>query len=257
MREGRLHGSRNSRLLVRGNMSFNLLALIVALNVMATIALWRTAARRPGKLKKQFITTLLHSEEPIEPKHRLPKPLVEGWGITKRVQQFFVDFKDFADVVNWWFSEVKTGWRLQELSDPELKIGHHESPAYGRRYDVYYNQVRIGTLEVFPFLKGSVIARMRIEWVRLLPFSTMRDLLDGLALHVCDPYPASEEYRNGRAAIDYSLKNVMWTGQRITESDFQDYGNLDLRLDGSAMWYFDRRGTPGFAEWKSSRPWAH
>jgi hypothetical protein len=121
VREGRLHGSRNSRLLVRGNMSCNLLALIVALNVMVTIALWRTAARRPEKLKKQFITTLLRSK-PIEPKHRLPKPLVEGWGITKRVQQFFVDFKDFADVVNWWFSEVETGWRLQELADPELTV---------------------------------------------------------------------------------------------------------------------------------------
>jgi hypothetical protein len=96
-------------------MSFNLLALIVALNVMATIALWRTAARRPEKLKKQFITTLLRSK-PIEPKHRQPGPLVEGWGITKRVQQFFVDFKDFADVVNWWFSEDETGWRLQELA---------------------------------------------------------------------------------------------------------------------------------------------
>jgi hypothetical protein len=98
---------------------------------------------------------------------------------------------------------------------------------------------------------------MRIEWVRLLPFSTMRDLLDGLALHVCDPDPARQEYRNGRAAIDYSLKNVMWTGQRITESDFQDYGNLDLRLDGSATWYFERRGAPGFAEWKASRPSSH
>jgi hypothetical protein len=32
-------------------MSFNVLAVIVVLNVLATITLWQTAARRPEKLK--------------------------------------------------------------------------------------------------------------------------------------------------------------------------------------------------------------
>jgi hypothetical protein len=54
-----------------------LLVVIVLLNVLVTIALWRTAARKPEKLKKKFITALL-SSEPIVPKHQPPKAIGEG-----------------------------------------------------------------------------------------------------------------------------------------------------------------------------------
>jgi hypothetical protein len=39
-------------------MTFEILAIIVFLNVAATITLWRTAARRPEKLKKKFLNRL-------------------------------------------------------------------------------------------------------------------------------------------------------------------------------------------------------
>ena len=80
-------------------MALEILAVIVFLNVMATPILWRTAARRPGKLRKKFYRQLLYSE-PITPKHQPPPPLKEDtWGVTKEVRQFFNDFEDFADVI--------------------------------------------------------------------------------------------------------------------------------------------------------------
>lgn len=57
------------------DMSFELLAVIVALYVMATIALWRTGARTPPRPKKEFINALMRSE-PITPKHE--PPIVAG-----------------------------------------------------------------------------------------------------------------------------------------------------------------------------------
>jgi hypothetical protein len=134
-------------------MSFNVLVVIVILNVLATIALWRTAARRPGKLKMKFFAALIDNK-PIVPRHQRPKSVGEGWGVHDQDRKFFADFEDFADVVNWWFDDTHDGgpWRLQELADTELRLGFHDSPTYGRRYDIYHNQVRVGTLELSPYL---------------------------------------------------------------------------------------------------------
>jgi hypothetical protein len=86
-------------------MTFEILAIIVFLNVMATIALWRTAARRPERPKKKFLNRLWRSK-PILPKHEPPPPLKEGaWGVGKEELQFFSDFEDFANVVNWWLAD--------------------------------------------------------------------------------------------------------------------------------------------------------
>jgi hypothetical protein len=115
-------------------MTFNVLFIIVLLNVIATITLWRTAARRPAKLKKKFLTALLRSE-PIVPKHQPPKTL-EGelqFMVSSREQQFFDDFKEFADVVNWWLAnpDFGTPWRLQELRTPNSACTFRIAPASG------------------------------------------------------------------------------------------------------------------------------
>ena len=50
---------------------------------------------------------------------------------------------------------------------------------FGRRYDVFRNQVRVGTLEVSPLHKTSEVrTSIRLEWVRVFPIGTIN--------HVCD-----------------------------------------------------------------------
>jgi hypothetical protein len=237
-------------------MTFNVLVMIVVLNALATIALWRDAARKPERLKKRFIKALLESE-PIEPKHRQPKTIGEGRDVHDQDRKFFADFADFAEVANWWFSDrhVKEPWRLQELPDTKLKLeGPDEYSRYGRRYELYHNQARVGELEIRANLlyEDRIIATMHLDWVRLLPISTIRALLNLLALHICNPDPKSEEYRQARIDIDNCLTDTLWQAQRITEFDV-DYGDLQLGLNGSAKWYFRRKGTDGFAEWKEQR----
>jgi hypothetical protein len=85
-----------------------LMSIVVAVNALATIELWRRAARRPEKPKKKFLKRVFDSK-PITPKHQPPLPLKEGYAVGIKELQFFGDFKEFADVVNWWLAGYTRG----------------------------------------------------------------------------------------------------------------------------------------------------
>jgi hypothetical protein len=234
-------------------MAFEILLFIVFLNIGATITLWRIAARKPEKLRKQFITAVM-SSKPIVPKHQSPKSmggqLENTFLVSREDRMFFTDFVDFGVVVNWWLGDEDVGspWRLQELPNTELSIGFRDTPSFGRRYDIFYNQVRLGTLEIYPGYPYSaeqqtVYTAIELEWVRLLDFDTLRGFLENIASHVCNNDTRSKEYLETRVYIDRALSRVLWQNQRITQFDFdgQGYGELELLLEGSPVRYFDRR----------------
>jgi hypothetical protein len=232
-------------------MTFEVLAIIVFLTVMATITLWRQAARKPPKPKKKFITALLHSE-PIAPKHQPPKAIGEGFSslVTEEDRLFFGDFADFAAVVNWWLADEHVGgpWRLQELPETELKLNFSDTPDFGRRYAIFHNQVRLGTLEVSPAFrysaeKPNVRTNIELNSVRLLAFGTVQSFLTGIALHVSNPDQNTKEYFQTSQDIDRALTQVLWQTQQISEfgMDGEDWGELELHLDGSASWYLVRK----------------
>lgn len=224
---------------------------LIFLVVIAAIALLSEVARPPPakKPKKKFLKHLLHSK-PVPPKHQPPSPLKEGKeGITRGVQQFFADFEDFADVVNYWLADPHVGgpWRLQELPDAEPSLDVSDSPTRGRRYAVFHNQERLGTLEVSDFFYRTgaprVITRLRLDYVRLLSFDAVRNFLSAIALHTCDASPNSKEYSQATQAIDRAMTEVLWQTQQISTFGMngKDWGKLDLRLDGTAGWYFERK----------------
>jgi len=226
------------------------LFLIFLVVIAATTALLSEVARLPAKKpKKKLLKRLLHSK-PVPPKHQPPSPLKEGKeGITRGVQQFFADFEDFADVVNWWLADphVAGPWRLQELPDAELSLDVSGSPTYGRRYAIFHNQERLGTLEVSDFFYRTeaprVITRLRLDYVRLLSFDAVQNFLSAIALHTCDASPNSKEYSQATQAIDRAMTEVLWQTQQISTFGMngKDWGKLDVRLDGTAGWYFERR----------------
>jgi len=235
-------------------MSLEILTFVILLaTVSATITLWQTAARRPGKLKKKFINDLLHSQ-PIVPEHQPPSAIGERSAslVTEEDKRFFEDFREFAGVVNWWLTDkyVATRWRLQEMPDTEQKLGSiSDLPDFARRFAIFYNQVRLGTLEISPgYHYGAetpnVVANIQIEWVRLLNFRAVHEFLEDIALHICDSRDKnSGEYLQAHGAIDRALTAVLWETQHIYENniDGQDYGELELHLSGPATRYFQRR----------------
>ena len=221
-------------------MSFDTLTALVIVNLVATIALWR---RQAPKLKKKFLKRLLHSE-PITPKHQPPKTQSVSL-VRKEDRVFFADFADFANVVNWWLAGEHVGggrWRLQELPKTEPILVF-------RSYAVFYNQVRVGELEVEPSLftyspdQPKLRSSIHLDYVRLLSLETIRDFFDAIAMHACYENRNSKEYFEAQQAIDRALTKALWRSNRVDVYNINapDYGEIDLQLDGVASWYLERR----------------
>jgi hypothetical protein len=197
-------------------MTFEILTIIVLVNLGLTIALWLSAARRPEKPKRKFRNRLWRSK-PITPKHQPPPPLDEKqYGVDKETLQFFSDFEDFANVVNAWLAgpythHLSNQWRLQELPKSELSLwASHAGPAYGRTYAVFHNQVRLGEIEIEPDWRYSsqnprVTAHIELDWVRLLHFESFRSFLTDIAMHVSEYRPGKMDYVQVNQEIDRAV----------------------------------------------------
>jgi hypothetical protein len=240
-------------------MSETLIYIIVLVNVGLTIELWRRAARRPGKFKKKFLKRLFGSK-PITPKHQPPPPLKEGYARGERVLQFFSDFGHFANVVNWWLADPHVGgpWRLQELPEVDMRLdGNFDfGPMYGRSYAIFHNQERLGTLEIHPDLEYSsenpeVITRIQLNLVRIFSFDAIRTFLTDIANHTCDFRPGTKEYFEAQQAIDRAMTEMLWQINQVSRFGLdsgEDYGEINLRVDGTATFYVERRDCKAFRE---------
>jgi hypothetical protein len=244
-------------------MSYEVLVAIVAINAIVTLSLWRmmaTKASRPAGLNKKAAKALWHSD-PIVPRHDPPK--VVGGKFPSLVDEadrtFFDDFKEFAEVVNWWLADkyVASRFRLQDLPDDDvrLNIDYDGGPVLGRCFAVYYNQSRIGRLEIHPrgFPEYTtqtpyVYTSVQIDWSRLLGYRTITEFLDAIASHVTNPSPKSDEYVSARQGIQAALTKKLWDNYGISEFDRVfaneedlDWGELNVSFDGAAEWYITRR----------------
>ncbi len=105
--------------------------------------------RKAGKSKreaKQEDNFLVGAS--IEPKHANPKLKRWGWRISDSLRRFFADFDRFGVIANGWAPIKNSPWRLKELKDTKLRTFDNDTPKQGRRYDVFYNQRRVGSLEI-------------------------------------------------------------------------------------------------------------
>jgi hypothetical protein len=223
-----------------------LMSIVVAVNALATIELWRRAARRPKKLKRKFLNRLWWSK-PITPKHEPPPPLKTGMGV-RNPEQFSSDFEDFANVINWHLVDDDP-WRLQELPTFELSKLARSSPAYGRRYAVFYNQGRVGEIELEPDWRYStenpdVTVHIELNLVRLLPFETIRSFLTHVAINTFGYEQSTLEYFQMNQKIDLAMMDVLWKTQEISEFGTEDdpgYGEIEVALEGLASFYLEGR----------------
>jgi hypothetical protein len=216
-------------------MTFDVLCTIVFLNVMATIALWRAVGRKPPKPKKDFISKLL-DDKPIVPEHLPPKIIGENFSslVTDGDRQFFEDFIDFGVVVNWWLADEHVGgpWRLQELAKTDLGLPRlyiRDEPAFGRRYAIFHNQIRLGTLEVsssplYSSEKRDVTARIELDSVWLLAFGSIAGFLKGIAMHVGNPAPNSMECMQTDINTVEVLMGSLWHSNRASEDKMNGQG---------------------------------
>jgi hypothetical protein len=235
-------------------MSNEVLIAIVAINAIVTLSLWRmmaTKVSRPAGLNKKAGKALWHSD-PIVPRHEKPK--VVGDADTT----FFDDFKEFADVVNWWLADYdESRFRLQELPDNNLRLNNQVDggPVFGRCFAVYYNQARVGRLEIHPSFTEyttqtpNVSTIVQIDWSRFLGYRTITEFLDVIASHVTNSNPKSDEYVSARQGVQTALMEMLWDKYGISEFDRVfanqedlDWGELNVGFHGAAERYIERRG---------------
>ena len=240
-------------------MSNWLLATIVVINAAVTFSLWRmmaTKANRPAGLNKKAAKALWHTD-PIVPHHDPPK--VPGGGFSSLVldedRAFFFDFQEFADVMNRWLATLESRFRLQELPDDHLRLNvPPDSPVFGRSFAVYYNQARVGRLEISPSYgeykseTPEVDTSVQIDWSRCLGFRTITDFLETIAGYVTDPNPRSDEHVAARQSIKDAFTERLWDHYGISELDRffaneedLDWGEVGVSFHGSAERYVTRR----------------
>jgi hypothetical protein len=233
-------------------MSFGTLTVIVLVNVVVTIGLWWEVTRRPAqpKIKKKFVKRLLQSA-PITPQHQPPKKIGGNFEseVSKEDRVFFAEFADFAAVVNRWLANEHVGshWRLQELPETELRLHgvFDYGPTFGRSYAVFYNQVRVGELEVDPFRysadEPNVTTHIHLNYVRLLSFDTIRDFFAVIAMYTSDDRPDGKKCLQAQQAIDRAMTGALWQNNQVDVYDIRtpDYGEITLRFDGPASSYLE------------------
>jgi hypothetical protein len=243
---------------LRATVTYEVLTIIVVANAVATLSLWRTVARKSNRgprLKKKAATALWHSD-PIVPKHDPPKTAGGDFSSLADVidRQFFADFKEFADVVNWWLAdEYKASrFRLQDLpaGDLSLNVEFSDGPTLGRSFAIYYNQTRMGRLEITSSNKYTpenpeVRTSIEIGWTRFLGFEELTEFFGDIALHVSSSNP--DERRNAQQSIQSALTKTLWDNYRISpldDPDFEEWGELTVSFHGTALFYCDRRDAP-------------
>lgn len=83
------------------------------------------------------------------PQHQQPASLAAGGAvksfITPAHELLFEDFRWFGAVMN---QHVAEPWSIEELNGTDVRDWLADGPVVGRRYQVYYNACRMGTVQV-------------------------------------------------------------------------------------------------------------
>lgn len=193
----------------------------------------------------------LFERGPIDPRHDSPTKPGEGgfeFAVDNCDRLFFEDFDLFARAINGIYTPdgLWDGgpWRLQELRDTSIaRSGVDNYPVQGRRYEVFYNQARLGTVEIsadptsYTSERPTVFTSVELEHVRLLPFDDVHGFLVTVAAKVSAG--DADEYAKAQIAVHRALIATVWTMDREKEQPIG--GVVDLHLHGSAATYLQYR----------------
>jgi hypothetical protein len=131
----------------------------------------------------------------------------------------------------------------------------------GRCFALYYNQTRLGRLEIHPDYGYTtetprVHTDLQIKQTKFLGYRTLTGFLWALANHVTNCDPASAERASVQQSIDAGLLEALWGDYGHAEvwasqrwPDEEHWGEVNVKFDGSAEWYIRRKGP-----WRETSP---
>jgi hypothetical protein len=213
--------------------------LYVFANTLATGLLWQRVARGP---KRKFARTLLEGR-PVEVRHeRPPRPeQLPNGRVPKCYPMFFADFAELADILNRYRFGGASPWRLQESAKSEC--GDNDGPWFGRCYKIFYNQIAIGDLKIWPSWNYSlgntnIHTEVSLSFARLLSFSSINNLISSIA--ECTSFPGDEQRRGAIASLQLAALEKLWRIEYDFDLDDRSSGGyLELALSGSAAEYLN------------------
>ncbi len=196
-------------------------------------------ARKSERKAKQEDNILLGT--PIEPKHANPR--LKRWGITESLRRFFADFDQFGVIANGWAPIKDSPWRLQELKDTRLRTFNNDSAEHGRRYDLFYNQQRVGSLEIadtsaYTTEEPRGCANVLIQDARLIPLDEVSRFLTSIAMLLSAG--TGEEYAEAKRNMETALTQVH-LAKRSAGLDAAPEVVVEVSFLGSAATYIKLR----------------
>jgi hypothetical protein len=120
-------------------------------------------------------------------------------------------------------------------------LGSSDGPSYGRRYDIFYNQIKIGDLEIEAHWNYSpaapeVTTAIELDWARLLRFGQISNLIYWIGiLTASGGGPSGEERRAAMDALRGAALDQLW--QIEYDRDIDDRamgGRINIQFSGTA-----------------------
>ncbi|MBX3579777.1 MAG: hypothetical protein KF723_21445 [Rhizobiaceae bacterium] len=207
-----------------------------------------------------------------KPLHKQPKSLIEGGAvpsfITVAHQVLFDDFRWFGAAMN---QNVAEAWSIEELNDTDVR--GVESPEVGRRYQVYYNACKMGTMQVTVAGFGAVMrpeefekdrqARVELEisYLRFVPFGDALSLVREIAI-LMGSLADAQDTSSGRPSNALALSNAaltehLWESVRNADIDpsfeFRAEGPYEVLRELVTHW--KSNGIDPYERWAGDRSW--
>ena len=204
-----------------------------------------------GGLSQAALKKLLY-DGPIIPKHDRPSHLTgdhDADFASSHEHSFFEWFDLFTEMANRQMSSEP--WRFQEKSETVLRKSF-DGPLYGRRYDIFHNQLQVGLIEisadlVYKFAPDdpNVDTEIVLTNVRLLPFHAVLRLLNGLALWLAvddtEQVPIKVKMQNLAA-----MTECLWDNLEHYSTEYDPvWTELSVHWDGKATNYIHWRSEFG------------
>jgi len=193
----------------------------------------------------------MHGERHV-PKHRQPATLIEGGAIASWINEaheiHFDDFRWFGALLNLRLSHP---WSVEEL--PETNLRGYDGPEIGRRYQVWFNACKIGTIQVkvgsFSALDPEKFAdnrkaraELKLHFLRFVPYDDAYNLLYQLGLYIrsFDHQDIEGSHSAAKTEAVHALTAHLWDVVREPEYEetfeFIVEGSYDVFQDQVRHW---------------------
>ena len=165
------------------------------------------------------------------PQHTQPESLIAGGASPSRItaaqQIVFEDFEWFAAALNMWLQD---DWTLEELNDTNVR--GYDAPESGRRYRVWFNECKVGTIQVVAGGLGTLkpesffenriaLVEVELNYLRFIPFEDAQAFLYQIQLMVgkFDFNDGEVSRARASAVVSAALGGYLWEAVRNPDID--------------------------------------